>query len=401
MTAPTFETLGQVLAGILSLSPEAFQALRQFPPDTVDALALGVVFVAGLSQAVAQSIILFINEVKPLRFGLSLVLAGLLFVAGYLFWALSIWLASGWLLEQPLAWQSVADALAFSYLPLVFSFLGAMPYLGVPLLRLLWVWNLLAVVVGFVVLANLSVAQAVGHVGLGWVLLQVLQQTVGQPIVNLGRWITNRTAGVKLVVDRAQLKTLITAHSLGIEPGVTPTPPTPEPAPADPLTFTATETALDPASPRRTGRRPQMVLYLGLGIFALVVALSLERPKPPGQLAGGVNLDWRDRPGGGRDAGPPRSPGLVGRLVRRSPGAPQPPAPGRTGPFTHPAPVYGLPRRHQPGHRRLPAHRRPLPQRTGATPAPGHCPGEGADSLLGLKPIAHPRPPPGFLLARR
>jgi hypothetical protein len=56
----------------------------------------------------------------------------------------------------------------------------------------------------------------VGHVGLGWVLLQVLQQTVGQPIVNLGRWITNRTAGVKLVVDRAQLKTLITAHSLGI-----------------------------------------------------------------------------------------------------------------------------------------------------------------------------------------
>jgi predicted Abi (CAAX) family protease len=276
MTAPTFETLWQVLAGILSLSPEAFQALRQFPPDTVDALALGVVFVAGLSQAVAQSIILFINEVKPLRFGLSLVLAGLLFVAGYLFWALSIWLASGWLLEQPLAWQSVADALAFSYLPLVFSFLGAMPYLGVPLLRLLWVWNLLAVVVGFVVLANLSVAQAVGHVGLGWVLLQVLQQTVGQPIVNLGRWITNRTAGVKLVVDRAQLKTLITAHSLGIEPGVTPTPPTPEPAPADPLTFTATETALDPASPRRTGRRPQMVLYLGLGIFALVVALSLE-----------------------------------------------------------------------------------------------------------------------------
>ncbi|MFZ4678524.1 MAG: CAAX protease, partial [Nodosilinea sp.] len=215
MTEPTFATLWQVFGGILSLNPEAFLALRQLPTDRVDTLALVVVFVAGLSQAVAQSIILFVNQVKPLRFVLSLVLAALLFVAGYLFWALSIWLASRWFLEQPIAWQALTDALAFSYLPLVFSFLGAMPYLGVPLLRLLWVWNLLAMVVGFAVLANLSAGQAAGHVGLGWLVLLVLQQTVGQPIVNLGHWLTNRTAGVQMVVGRDQLKTLIAAHPVG------------------------------------------------------------------------------------------------------------------------------------------------------------------------------------------
>lgn len=281
----TFDTLSGVLGGILSLNPDAFLALRQFSADTVDSLALAVVFLAGLSQAIAQSIILFVNRVKPLRFGLSLVLAALLFVAGYVFWALSIWLASRWFLDQSIPWQAITDSLAFSYLPLVFSFFGAMPYLGVPVLRLLWVWNLLAVVVGFAVLANLSASQAVGHVALGWIVLLVLQQTVGQPIVNLGRWLTNRIAGVKLVSNRNQLKTLIAAHSLGPEfGGDDRTTPVIAPLPiadaaraseADPL---AAEALGDLLQPRHsaTQRLNWAWVYLGLGLLALVVALSLE-----------------------------------------------------------------------------------------------------------------------------
>ncbi|MBE9156130.1 CAAX protease [Nodosilinea sp. LEGE 06152] len=281
----TFDTLGRALAGILTLDPEAFLALRRFPTDTVDALALAVVFVAGLSQAVAQSIILFVNRVKPLRFGLSLVLAALLFVAGYLFWALSIWLASRWFLDQAIPWQAVTDSLAFSYLPLVFSFFGAMPYLGVPVLRLLLVWNLLAVVVGFAVLANLTAIQAVSHVVLGWVVLLVLQQTVGQPVVNLGRWLTNRTAGMKLVVNRDQLKTLIAAYSPVVEPmetidedrsGKSIAPPTvpssAEAIAANPLL----PAALEELSQRRSRRLDLLWIYLGLALLALLVALSLE-----------------------------------------------------------------------------------------------------------------------------
>ncbi|MGF1569856.1 MAG: Yip1 family protein [Nodosilinea sp.] len=214
MTDAAFDTIGAVLWGILRLNPEAFQAIRQFPAEQIDTLALAVVFLAGFSQAVAQSIILFMNRVKPLRFMISLGLAALLFVAGYLFWAASIWLAGQWFLDDPISWQTVADSLAFSYLPLVFSFLGAMPYFGVPILRLLSVWNLLAVVVGFSILAGLSAGQVLWHVGLGWVVLQVLQQTVGQPIVNLGRWLTNRVAGVTLVVNRRELAALVSPERL-------------------------------------------------------------------------------------------------------------------------------------------------------------------------------------------
>ena len=134
-----------------------------------------IVFLAGLSQAVAQSIILFANRVRPLRFFISLLLAALLFVVGYLFWSLSIWVTGLLVLRNPIPWQTVSDVLAFGYLPLTFSFFGALPYLGVPILRVLAVWNLLAVVVGFATPGPIdSPEQPIWHVGLGWLVLLVL-----------------------------------------------------------------------------------------------------------------------------------------------------------------------------------------------------------------------------------
>lgn len=285
MTSPTPETLWHVLEGVLTLDPDAFRAIRQFSAETVAWLTLAVVFLAGLSQALAQSIILFVNQVKPLRFAISLLLAAVLFVVGYWFWAASIWVSSRWFLVAPIPWQTITYSLALSYLPLVFSFLGSMPYLGVPILRLLAVWNLLAVVVGFAVLANLSLGQAVWHVGLGWLVFQVLQQTVGQPIVSLGRWLTNRVAGVKLVVDRRQLRALIGANPLG--PGEAATiasrssPPGARgprelspPDPNDPLSASELKASTIVSGLHRPLQR--LWLYIGLASLALGVAISLE-----------------------------------------------------------------------------------------------------------------------------
>jgi predicted Abi (CAAX) family protease len=209
MTDPVFETIWDIIRGIFALNPAAFQEIRQFPSADVDSLALLIVFLAGFSQAVAQSIILFVNRVKPLRFAISLLLAAILFVLGYLVWSASIWLAGYWFLPKVIPWQVIADVLAFSYLPLLFSFLGALPYLGVPILRVLSVWNLLAVVVGFAVLAGLTAREVAWQVGVGWLLLQVLQLTVGQPIVNFGQWLTNQVAGVQMVKNQKQLEKLI------------------------------------------------------------------------------------------------------------------------------------------------------------------------------------------------
>lgn len=66
--------------------------------------------------------------------------------------------------------------LALSFAPLLFSFLGAIPYLGVPLLILLSIWHLLAMVVGVAAVTGLSLGEAFGYVAVGWIILQVLQQ---------------------------------------------------------------------------------------------------------------------------------------------------------------------------------------------------------------------------------
>ena len=304
MTSMAFDSIWDVLGGILSLNPEAFQAIRQFPDSDAKTLAVFIVFSAGLSQAVAQSIILFANRVKPLRFFISLLLAALLFVVGYLFWSLSIWVTGLLVLRNPIPWQTVSDVLAFGYLPLTFSFFGALPYLGVPILRVLSVWNLLAVVVGFATLAQLSAREAIWHVGLGWFVLLILQQTVGQPIVNLGRWLTNKVAGVKLVVNRRQLETLITqgsgpelqsvftpagnevagtdvsrtARSAQLErqphwenPVVSSDPEPGGGVPADLSTFFPA-----PVKARSATWWRSALLYIGLALLALVTAIALD-----------------------------------------------------------------------------------------------------------------------------
>jgi len=304
MTTLPLDSIWDVLGGILSLNPEAFRAIRQFSDSDADTITFLIVFSAGFSQAVAQSIILFANRVKPLRFFISLLLAALLFVVGYLFWSLSIWVTGLLVLRNPIPWQTVTDVLAFGYLPLTFSFFGALPYLGVPILRVLSVWNLLAVVVGFATLAQLTAREAIWHVGLGWLVLLMLQQTVGQPIVNLGRWLTNKVAGVKLVVNRRQLEALINqgngpelqsvftpggteiserrltqdvrttqlARPLNAEGPSFSEEPEPTEAP-----FTDLSTFFpEPVKARSASWWKSVLLYVGLALLALITAIALD-----------------------------------------------------------------------------------------------------------------------------
>jgi predicted Abi (CAAX) family protease len=296
MTNPAFDTLWEILGGMLALNPAAFQAAQVFRADQIGSLSLLIVFLAGLSQAAAQGVILFVNRVKPLRFALSQVIAALLFVVGYLFWVFSIWLAGREFFYLPIPWRVVAQGLAFGYLPLIFSFLGGLPYLGVPILRLLSIWNLLVVVVGFSVLANLSAGQVVWHVGVGWVVLLVLQQTIGQPLMNGMHWLMNRVAGVDLIRDRSQILALLNQM-------VHPQSPAPTrdlagsapPVLAPPAGSATGSDQIPPAPPLRSARWPrwwrQIALYLGLALLALLIVVLLN---PLRELfLGGLNPSLR------------------------------------------------------------------------------------------------------------
>lgn len=192
---------------VFTLNPKVFERVATLPKGWIAALI--VVVAAGVAQAVAQSIILFINRVQPIRFVFSLLINTLLYVAGFVFIVLSTWLITllPWAADVPLV--KLAVVIGIAYAPLVFSFLGALPYLGVPILTGLSIWHLLAMVVGFAAIAQVSTGAAFGYLAVGWFIFQVLQQTVGQPIANFGRWLADRTAGVSLARSRRELAELL------------------------------------------------------------------------------------------------------------------------------------------------------------------------------------------------
>ncbi|MGB7488458.1 MAG: hypothetical protein WA901_19855, partial [Phormidesmis sp.] len=67
------------------------------------------------------------------------------------------------------------------------------------------IWTLLAVVVGIGAITTLSLWQSFESAAIGWIVIQLLQKTVGQPIASLGQWITNWVAGEELITNRIRL----------------------------------------------------------------------------------------------------------------------------------------------------------------------------------------------------
>jgi predicted Abi (CAAX) family protease len=203
MNETALNRVWDLLGRVLALNSDTFELINTLPHGSI--VALLVVLAAGLSQAFAQVIILFINRVKLVRFVFSLLIGAVLFVFGYIFLVFSTWLISFNPFTAHAPFGTVARILGFSYAPLIFSFLGAMPYLGVPILSLLSLWHLLAMVVGLSYVVNVSMWQAFGSVALGWVMLQVSQRTVGQPLAQFGHWLASEVAGVELVTKRQKL----------------------------------------------------------------------------------------------------------------------------------------------------------------------------------------------------
>jgi len=221
--------LDDLIGGAFSLNPDVFQTVVRLPQGQT--VSLLVVLFAGLSLSVGQSIILFANQVKPVRFILSLILNAILFVFGFLFLVLSTWLI-GWLPGfVRLPWGDLVIGLGLGYAPLLFSFLGAMPYAGAPVLNLLSVWHLLAMVVGVSAIAQISAGSAFAYVALGWFALHLLRGTIGQPIARIGQSLTRRVAAVEVVRKRSELAERLDAGmemrlaSAGAAPSLSPSEP--------------------------------------------------------------------------------------------------------------------------------------------------------------------------------
>jgi len=199
--------LWDIGVGAISLNPETYRQLVQSPSGGL--ISLGVLLLAGLSEAIAQGIVLFVNRVKPLRFVLSLAIASILFVFGFLFWAGSTWIVLKIFFGTRDPLIQLLITLAVSFAPKILSIFIALPYLGVPISIILSIWSFLAFLVGIQATLGLDLWQGFWCGVLGWAVLQLLQRTVGRPVANIGKWIRNSVAGVPLVTDLKDLERII------------------------------------------------------------------------------------------------------------------------------------------------------------------------------------------------
>lgn len=203
-----------VAASILPLLGDVFRldgpaiagyALR----DGSGQLALTVAILAGSSEAIGNSVVLFINRVTTVRFFLTLLVRGVIFAVTYVFWSLSLLFIATAVFGVSTTFTLVVQLVAFSLAPRTLGFLEFIPVFGRPIGIILRLWGILAllVVTGFTL--GLQPWQALVSVGLGAVVHIVLENTVGRPLRWLGSWFERKAAGVRLVRDHKHLDAII------------------------------------------------------------------------------------------------------------------------------------------------------------------------------------------------
>lgn len=199
-------SLWQTIQQAMWLDQNVFADIQRLPGGL--GIALLIVSLAGLSESLGQSVVLFINRLPPIRFTLALVITAASHVVGYLLWTVTVWLVGVYVFGQPVALTTVATVVGLAYAPQLLAFFELTPFLGNPFSILLTLWSMVAIVMAVRAGLALELWQAVVASGLGWVLIQIWRRTIGRPIYALGRWLQRRAAGVPMEFTLSDLTRL-------------------------------------------------------------------------------------------------------------------------------------------------------------------------------------------------
>ena len=203
----------EVIKGVLGLDPEIFRAAVSLPGAWK--MALAIVFVAGLSDMLGQSVVLFANRVTPRRFMVSTVMSGVMLIVSVFFYALTIWLIVRFAMGvQRTYFSTVLILVSLSYAPLVFSIFTLLPYMGNFIYQTVRVWSLLALVVGVAAVAQSQFWVGILACLLGWLFIQFITHIPIFKIKAIDAWVWRVMAGTSLRMD-----TLMLADQLAVERG--------------------------------------------------------------------------------------------------------------------------------------------------------------------------------------
>jgi Yip1 domain len=170
-------------------------------------IALFTILFAGLSSQLGHSVVLIANRVTPPRFAMSLGVGSAFYLFNVLIWSLSIWLLGRIFFKDVMYWQ-VLNVVGLAQAPHLLGFFVLLPFFGVPLGWFLSLYSLLALLVGIQIVFEVPLWLALIPSGVGWLVLQLFQRTIGQPLTTLAHRVRTRVAGLE------QLRETIDAHAL-------------------------------------------------------------------------------------------------------------------------------------------------------------------------------------------
>jgi hypothetical protein len=162
-------------------------------------LAYVLVLLAGVSQLIGQSVILFLNDVRPWRFVIALALNAITFAI-----EVGVWVVSFLVVERILGGEfpltDVAGIVALGHAAYLLAFLLLLPYYGPPLQRVIEIWTVVAIGVGIAAVTSLDVAAIAVIVSLGYGFRLLIKVSVGRWIVGVDRWLWRTATGQRFRV---------------------------------------------------------------------------------------------------------------------------------------------------------------------------------------------------------
>ncbi|NJP06106.1 MAG: hypothetical protein HC837_11030 [Chloroflexaceae bacterium] len=184
------------IKGSLAFDPTIFRVAENYPNSGW--ITGTIVFLGGFSLTLGQSVVLFVNRVKPNRFIPSLVFAGFIYVVGVVVWAFTVWLAADWLFDKSQSPLIVARIISLGYAPFVFGFFILIPYLGSFISHVLYIWSFLIILVGVRFTFGLDMWQALVCTIVGWFLIELINVTIGRPFIAIRNWLEEKITGSSL-----------------------------------------------------------------------------------------------------------------------------------------------------------------------------------------------------------
>lgn len=199
-----FVQLWATAGAALRLSPDLLA--RTTASANGDLVIAAMTVLAGTSQLAGQSVILFVNRVKPGRFVFSLLVYGVVFALSLALWAVFVWF---WAVVLFGARQPLVTALRIAGLssaPLLFGFLIFLPYLGAPIDWALRIWSALIVLETVRISFTTPAWTAAVCAGLGWLIVHSLTRLLGSRLVAARDWLWRMATGTVFDTSEQELQ---------------------------------------------------------------------------------------------------------------------------------------------------------------------------------------------------